>query len=98
MLKNALWLFGISVIIGISFFPSYLKLNELRDKNIRYEQEIIDLKRQNKELAEEYRKLENDPVYLEKVAREKMGLVRDGEVIYKMVPAEEKAEGKHGPR
>jgi cell division protein FtsB len=32
--------------------------------------------------------LEEDPVYLEKVAREKMGLIKKGEVVYQLVPAE----------
>jgi len=30
--------------------------------------------------------LKNDPEYLEKVARERMGLIRKGETVYKVVP------------
>ena len=51
------------------------------------------LKKKNKKLGEERQLLENDPVYLEKVAREKMGLIKKGEVIYRIMPSnEEKKE------
>ena len=42
----------------------------------------------NSELRREKQLLENDPVYLEKVGREKMGLVREGEMIYRLAPEE----------
>ena len=87
MLKNALWLFGIATLILVLFLPSYRKMADLRQKNQEYEQEILDLKKKRDQLKEEKRMLEEDPAYLEKVAREKMGLVKEGEVVYKLMPA-----------
>ena len=34
------------------------------------------------------RQLENDPKYIEKIAREKYNMVKNGETVYQMVPAD----------
>ncbi len=73
----------------IIFVPRWRDMQDLHQKNIDYTQKIEELKKLNQELNEEKRRLEEDPVYLEKVAREKMGLAREGEVVYKIVPVEE---------
>ena len=92
MIKNALWLFfGASIILFI-FLPSYSRYQDLREKNADYASEIRSLKKENLRLSQEKRRLDNDPVYLEKVGREKMGLVREGEVVYKIVPEEAKTD------
>ena len=90
MIKNAIWLFIISAVIAVSFFPAYMSLRDLREKNAQYSRDLEARKKEYKALVEEKRKLENDPVYLEKVGREKMGLAREGEVVYKIVPSEGK--------
>ena len=86
MIKNALWLFSFAIIVFLLFLPSYTKMQDLRQKNSELAKELRELKHQNAQLKRERALLENDPVYLEKVAREKMGLIREGEVVYKMVP------------
>ncbi|MBP9854596.1 MAG: septum formation initiator family protein [Candidatus Omnitrophica bacterium] len=85
-MKNAFILFAVAFFILLLFLPTFSQKQLLQEKNRQYLKEIYELKRQNAELTEERRKLEDDPVYLEKVAREKMGLVRDGEVIYRISP------------
>lgn len=85
-MKNAFLLFAVAIVILALFLPTFSKKQLLLEKNRQYLREIYDLKRQNAELQEEKRKLEDDPVYLEKVAREKMGIIRDGEVIYRITP------------
>lgn len=85
MLKNAIWLFSLAFVILVIFLPSYTRLQDLKQKNAGYEKQIEELKKQNIELTEEKKRLQ-DPVYLEKVAREKMGLIREGEVIYRLTP------------
>lgn len=75
------------VIVVALFIPSVSEFNNLKVKNTEYEQQILQLKQTNVELKEELRRLQEDPAYLEKVAREKMGLVKDGEMIYKLEPA-----------
>ena len=87
MPKNIFW---ILVFIGIALFiflPSFSQLQDLRQKNIDFAREIKRLAQENKQLSEEKRRLEQDPIYFEKVAREKMGLIREGEVVYRMTPA-----------
>jgi len=86
MLKNAIWLFIISVLVLFVFLPSYTQLQDLKKRTLEYEREIERLQLEQAELIEERRLLEDDPVYLEKVARQKMGLIREGEVVYKIMP------------
>jgi len=86
MLKSALGLFLLTVVIFVFFLPSYTKMQDLKHKNAQYKQQIEDLKKEEAALLEEHKRLEHDPEYLEKVARERMGLIRKGEKVYKVVP------------
>ena len=86
MLRNAPWLFGFAVVILAVFLPSYAKMQDLKKKNRDYVQEIDDLHKRNAQLENEKHLLETDPAYFEKVGREKMGLIREGETVYKIVP------------
>ena len=93
MIKNAIWLFFISIFVLILFLPSYTKMQDLKQKNAEYKRQIELLQAKNAQLKSEKVLLEQDPIYLEKVAREKMGLVRQGEVVYKLTPvAQDKIE------
>lgn len=92
MVKNALSLFIITVVILVVFLPSYSKMQELKQKNLDLEQKIRTLEIKNKKLEQEGRFLKNNPEYLEKVAREKMGLIRQGETVYKIVPEQKKKQ------
>ena len=48
-----------------------------------YLQKIEELKKANQKLREEINRLQNDKEYIEETARKELGMVRDGEVIYK---------------
>jgi len=85
-LKKAFWLFGAAVVLLILFLPGYTKLQELRNKNRDLELKIKLLNIENALLGEELSKIDNDTVYQEKIAREKMGVVRKGEIPVKIVP------------
>ncbi len=87
MIKNALWIFVFAIGMLVVFLPSYTTMQDLQQRNHEYEQQIAYLKAKQIKLIEEKRLLLEDPVYLEKVAREKMGLIKEGEVIYKITPA-----------
>ena len=86
MLKNAIWLFGFAVVMLLVFLPSYTKMQDIKIKNYEYKNRIDVLTKRNAQLEQEMRMLTNDPEYLEKVARQKMGLIRPGEKVYRMVP------------
>lgn len=88
MLKNSIWLVALTLFILFMFIPTYTQMQDIKTKNQDYAHQIAVLKRKNALLREERRRLEDDPEYLEKVARDKMGLVKEGEVIYKITPAE----------
>jgi len=90
ILKKAFWIFGIAVLLLIVFLPGYTKLQELRDKNRDLQAKVKKLSIENMLLQEELRRIENDPVYQEKILREKMGVVRKGEIPVKIVPREKK--------
>ena len=92
MIKNALWLFALTILVLFIFLPSYTKMQDLRQKNKDYAYQLQLLKVRKIKLMEEKKLLENDPMYLEKVAREKMGLIRKGEVVYRITPAAMNAE------
>lgn len=94
MIKNAIGLFVLTIIVLIIFLPSYTKMQDLKQKNLDYKKQIEQLQQEALELREEKRLLESDPVYLEKVAREKMGLIREGEVVYKITPVSVNQEKK----
>ena len=85
-LRKAFWLFGISVFLLILFFPGYTKLQQLRDKNKELEIKLKKVYVDNALLAQELERIQNDPVYQERIAREKMGVVRKGEIPIKIVP------------
>lgn len=90
MLKKAIWLFAIAVFLFVLFFPGYTKLQELRGKNSELEVKIRRLNVENSLLQQELKRIEDDPVYQEKIAREKMGVVRKGEIPIKIVPSEKR--------
>jgi len=85
-LRKGFWLFGVATFLLIVFFPGYTKLQELRDRNRDLEDKIRRLHIENSLLEQELSRIENDPIYQEKIAREKMGLVRKGEVPVKILP------------
>lgn len=86
ILRKAFWLFGISVFLLVLFLPGYTKLQELRDKNRDLTARIKRLSIDNYLLQEELKRIQNDPIYQEKIAREKMGVVRKGEIPIKIIP------------
>jgi len=87
-LRKAFWLFGLSVFLLVIFLPGYTKLQELRDKNRDLVVKIKKLSVDNALLNQELSRLETDPLYQEKIAREKMGVVRKGEIPIKIIPYE----------
>ncbi|MBM3245601.1 MAG: septum formation initiator family protein [Candidatus Omnitrophica bacterium] len=90
MLRKAFWLFGIAVFLLIIFLPGYTKLQDLRDKNKDLEFKIKQLHIENALLEQEAQRIENDPVYQERIAREKMGAVKKGEIPVKLIPEQKR--------
>lgn len=70
-------------VLVIIFLPSFARYQELNYKNKRLDERIKFLKSENKRLEEEKARLETDITYIEKSAREKLGVVRKGEIVLK---------------
>ncbi len=49
-------------------------------------QAVSDLRRELDSLARRARAIETDPATQERVAREEFGMIRDGELLYRIVP------------
>ncbi len=89
-LKNGLWIFVAAAFLLIIFLPGFAKMQGIRDKNNDLEDKIRRLNIENSLLQQELKRIENDPVYQERIARDKMGVVRKGEIPIKIVPQEKK--------
>jgi len=90
--KKGLYILGVTAI-AICFLPGYIKLIKLKARNSELQVKVEELKYKNAQYLNQIHKLQTDPLYVEKVAREKMGVVRKGEVLYKVVPEDDKANG-----
>jgi len=92
-LRKSLWLFSFAVLLLIIFLPGYIKLQESRVKNRKLEDKFRQLAIENSLLQEELRRIQDDPLYQEKIVRDKMGVVRKGEIPIKIF-SEKKQEKK----
>ena len=79
---------GIILVILIIFLPGYTKLQELKDRNRDLQARINNIDSENTLLTDEILRIQQDPVYQEEIVRERLGVVRKGEVIYKIEPGE----------
>ena len=77
------------ILLGVIFIPGYVRFRKLAKLLREQEKQIEEVKDNNKRLEEELEKLKNDPLYLEKVAREKLGLAKEGEIVYKVLPPQQ---------
>ncbi len=80
--KKLTLLLLVAIISGIVLFPGYRRIYELREKNREHERRIELLEENNQKLRDELIRLKEDPDYLEKKARNKLGIIKDGEMIY----------------
>jgi cell division protein FtsB len=90
--KNFLFL-GIFVVLVI-FLPGYSRLQKLKEKNRLLNSEIERLSEENQEFAHQIERLETDPFYIEKKARDKMGIGKRGEVRYRIIYESEEKDVK----
>ena len=64
------------------------KLSELETKIVEQKEFNLSLKKQNGALKHEIYLLRNNPNMLEEKAREQLGLIREGEIFYRVIPSE----------
>ena len=87
--QNRLGMFLVLMVVLMLLVVVSLKSAELRQKQETYAarervlQEQIDAEKARTEEIEEYRKYTQTKKYVEEVAKDKLGLVNEGEIIYK---------------
>jgi cell division protein DivIC len=69
--------------------PRAMQIESLKARSQRLEKELVEVRVNNAKLEQELRLLRDDPVYLEKVARDKFNKAKEGEIVYKVVRAGE---------
>ena len=83
-----LWI-AIAIIV-IVFLPPFVKYQKLRYKNKNLGNRIKALQEESKRLEEEKKRLEKDIAYIEKRARDNIGVVRKGEIVVKETAPEQR--------
>ena len=80
---------GVSVLVYIFVFGDYGAYRIWKQKNeiSRLQDRIDELLIKQEVLQKELELLKTDPEYLEKIAREDYGMVKKGEILYKVVPS-----------
>ncbi len=81
--------FIIIFILVLVFLPGFAKLQELKQKLAETESKLRESQKQNYFLEEKIGQMRNNPDYLEIVAREKMGVVKKGETVIKLIRDDE---------
>ncbi|OGV98929.1 MAG: hypothetical protein A3I04_02120 [Nitrospinae bacterium RIFCSPLOWO2_02_FULL_39_110] len=86
----------ILMLISLSFFiflviaaifrdDGIIKIHQLNKKLDLLEWDIINMKKGNDRIKSEIHTLKRDPSYVEKIAREDLGLVKPGEIVFEFV-------------
>jgi len=71
-------------------FPNYLSLLRYRENREALNFRIKELEKENETLKIEIEKLKKDPLYIEEIARKELKMTRPGEIIYRVVPGNNK--------
>ena len=90
--RGLLGLFLLALLVHDVFGAhGFLAMRRTRAEIERVQKDIDRLNKENIQLAEEVKALKSDPRAIEKIAREDLGLAKDGEVIIK-IPQERQPE------
>jgi len=81
---------------GLLSQHSFIKLSSFRQQTEELRQQVAQAEAERADFKEKLRRLETDPYFLEKLAREKLGLVKEGEILYRYEEPAEEAENR-GP-
>lgn len=86
---------ALAVLFSFSLFTAFgdrgfIHLWRLWQEKKKIDRENFLLQRENEILRDQVRRLRRDDLYLEKVAREELGLARRGEIVYRFVSPETK--------
>jgi cell division protein FtsB len=81
---------GLAVLTLVTGNYGAFQIYRLNREKAELEQEIERLKKEQEALIRNRERLKNDISYIEKVAREKYRMVREGEQVYQVIPKKDK--------
>lgn len=94
-------IFFITILLSLAGYSAlfgeygYVAIRKAERLSQEFTQRIEQLKKENQEIKTEIRALKKDPAAIEKIAREELGLVREGEI--KMAPAKQHDDPPKSP-
>ena len=68
-------------LAGVVYLPNYSKFRQLQKANQKLQAEIDDTRKEILDLREKLAKLGKDPRIMEEMARNELGVARDGEIV-----------------
>ena len=77
----------VSLALGVSIVAAQrgaARLFQLKEEQEDLEQKIVRLQRANDDLRLHLERMKSDPVYLERVVRQRLGWIRPGEIVYRV--------------
>jgi cell division protein FtsB len=83
-----IWIFVLVFAAGAIYLPGLSKYMKLKRKEVELSQQIAHLEAEIEVMKKEEHLLRTDVTHLEEVVRRELGLVKPGEVIYKVVEEE----------
>ena len=85
----------VALAVGLAVFgvKESVRAWQMRRDMQTVERDLTTLRAQQDQLARTVDRLRNDPLYIEKLAREEMGMVREGDTVLKFP-----SQGSPGPR
>lgn len=80
--KKSLFLLGIAIVFAIILIKQQITIAKLNKQYRQYNEQMSKLKYVNSQLNDELKQAQRTD-YIEKMAREKLGLVKPGEILFK---------------
>jgi len=85
--KSAVKIAIFVIVLLAAFLPPFIKYQQIQYKSRDLDRQIAAAKAEIKRLEEEKMRLETDIVYVEKKARDRIGVAKKGEIILKSYPS-----------
>jgi cell division protein FtsB len=78
------WILASLVIVALFVNPSFRAFMDLHREVARLQNRIEFLEQENKQLNEQITRSTSDMEYVEELARRRLGMIRPGEVVYRL--------------
>ena len=88
--KSGIKIAVFAVVLLVVFLPPFIKYQQINYKSMVLDRQLKSIKEEIKVLEEEKRRLETDIIYVEKRARDRIGVAKKGEII--LVAEDEEAD------